>query len=147
MFTTSCFIRKNTPELHKKLEELGYKPSIITEGNHFYIATFFADYSGYTTVCQELFDIMDERATWNYADRIDCGTNEELFLALVALRNDSDKNQWFTDGIIWWIKCEYENIEELKSQYTTTPYKNLANNLYKATVKELIEHFNINHPY
>lgn len=24
MFTQSCFIRKNTPELRKKLEELGY---------------------------------------------------------------------------------------------------------------------------
>ena len=23
-FTTPCFIRKNTPELRKKLEELGY---------------------------------------------------------------------------------------------------------------------------
>lgn len=26
-FTTPCFIRKNTQELRKKLEELGYKPS------------------------------------------------------------------------------------------------------------------------
>lgn len=25
MFTTPCFIRKNTPELRKKLEELGYR--------------------------------------------------------------------------------------------------------------------------
>ena len=25
MFTQKCFIRKNTPELVKKLEELGYK--------------------------------------------------------------------------------------------------------------------------
>lgn len=24
-FTTPCFIRKNTPELRKKLEELGYE--------------------------------------------------------------------------------------------------------------------------
>lgn len=24
MFTTPCFIKKNTPELRKKLEELGY---------------------------------------------------------------------------------------------------------------------------
>lgn len=26
-FTTPCFIRKNTVELRKKLEELGYEPS------------------------------------------------------------------------------------------------------------------------
>ena len=27
MFTQSCFIRKNTPELRKKLEDLGYNKS------------------------------------------------------------------------------------------------------------------------
>jgi hypothetical protein len=26
-FTTNCFIRKNTPELRSKLEELGYEPN------------------------------------------------------------------------------------------------------------------------
>lgn len=28
MFTTPCFIRKNTPELVEKLEDLGYKKDI-----------------------------------------------------------------------------------------------------------------------
>ena len=31
-FTTPCFIRKNTKELRKKLEVLGYKESIGKEG-------------------------------------------------------------------------------------------------------------------
>ena len=31
MFTTPCFIRKNTPELRKKLEELGYKYSTFDD--------------------------------------------------------------------------------------------------------------------
>ena len=30
-FTTPCFIRKNTPELRKKLEELGYE--ILNSGD------------------------------------------------------------------------------------------------------------------
>ena len=30
--------------------------------------------------------------------KINCGTNEELFLAIAALRDDSDINQWFTDN-------------------------------------------------
>ena len=30
-FTTAAFIRKNTPELRKKLEELGYKCSSLIE--------------------------------------------------------------------------------------------------------------------
>ena len=32
-FTTPCFIRKNTLELRKKLEELGYKPSMVMPDN------------------------------------------------------------------------------------------------------------------
>lgn len=31
-FTTSCFIRKNTPELLTKLENLGYKSVSLIEG-------------------------------------------------------------------------------------------------------------------
>ena len=33
MFTTPCFIRKNTPELRKKLEEFGYKMGPIYSPN------------------------------------------------------------------------------------------------------------------
>ncbi len=68
---------------------------------------------------------------------IDCGTNEELFLAIASLRNDTDKNQWFTDGDKW-ILCP-----EIKfSTYWT--YNDVYINtdtVHKATVNELIEHF------
>lgn len=29
MFTTLCFIRKNTPKLREKLEKLGYKIALV----------------------------------------------------------------------------------------------------------------------
>ena len=39
-FTTPCFIRKNTPELRKKLEKLGYNhPTDVIEDERFCIAT------------------------------------------------------------------------------------------------------------
>ena len=39
-FTTPCFIRKNTPELRKKLEELRYNhPTDVIEDERFCIAT------------------------------------------------------------------------------------------------------------
>ena len=61
-----------------------------------------------------------------------CGTNEELFLAIAALRDDADKNQWFTDGNEYWQQC----IGGFK-------FPSLAKEkLHKATVQELIEHFN-----
>ncbi len=68
---------------------------------------------------------------------VDCGTNEELFLAIAALRNDTDKNQWFTDGDKW-ILCP-----EIKFS-TYWVYNDVDVNLdviHKATVNELIEHF------
>lgn len=67
---------------------------------------------------------------------IDCGTNEELFLAIVALRDDTDKKQWFTDGNLW-FKCGDEMCDE-----TIKYYLNRYNReIHKASVEELIEHF------
>jgi hypothetical protein len=60
---------------------------------------------------------------------VDCGANEELFLAIAALRDDTDKYQWFTDGDLW-FKCGDEVCNE-------------GRKIHKATVNELIEHFKI----
>ena len=54
---------------------------------------------------------------------------EELFLAIPALRDDTDKYQWFTDGDLW-FKCGDEVCNE-------------GRKIHKATVNELIEHFKI----
>lgn len=76
---------------------------------------------------------------------IDCGTNEELFLALAALRDDTDKNQWFIydsmDAVIEsfrvyeWFICNEDRIEDMLF------YDSHYLNAHKATVEELIEHF------
>lgn len=130
MFTTPCFIRKNTPELRKKLEELGYlPPSKIWYDENFAICTIYRDNKGeYFT-----FKIDDdfERIIAPSYPYIDCGTNEELFLALVALRDDNDKKQWFVHDYQYqkvWIFSEMEC-------YGDEPFA------HKATVEELIEHF------
>ena len=72
-------------------------------------------------------------------DSVDCGTNEELFLAIAAFRDDTDKFQWFTDGDKW-ILCP-----EIKFS-TYWVYNDIDVNLdaiHKATVNELIEHFKV----
>lgn len=137
-FTTPAFIRKNTPELRKKLEKLGYNHSTdVIEDERFCIATSSVN-CNYHVILKEVFDDTNPHCTWNCAGRIDCSINEELFLAIASLRNDTDKNQWFTDGDKW-ILCP-----EIKfSTYWT--YNNVDINtdtIHKATVNELIEHFN-----
>lgn len=133
-FTTPCFIRKNILELRKKLEELGYKPSmVIFDNEQLCIATAVnREYAKYTNITNEMFDSNNLHETWNCAGRIDCGTDENLFLAIAALREDSDYMQWFTDGEFWDINMrdDIPYCEQVGSD-----------DFHKATIEELIEHF------
>lgn len=132
-FIQPCFIQKNTPELRKRLEELGYfPPSEIWYDENFAICTIYRDNKGeYLT-----FKIDDdfERIIVPSYPYIDCGDNEELFLAIAALRDDSDYMQWFTDGKKWY-QNKQNDIEVIRYG-AGSPI-----NFHKATVEELIEHF------
>lgn len=120
-FTTPCFIRKNTEALRKKLEEIGYKMLSSIEYDNL--------------ECSDNW--VNDIKSLNDCNGIDCGTNEELFPAIAALRDDTDKNQWFTDGDKW-ILCP-----EIKFS-TYWVYNDIDVNIdtvHKATVDELIEYF------
>ena len=121
MFTQKCFIRKNTPELVKRLEELGYKASFSARNGY---GEYLYAFNG--IVVGGEYNAYDERSGF-----IDCKESEELFLAISALRDDTDNMQWFTDGNGYWQQC----IGSFK-------FPSLAKEkLHKATVQELIEHF------
>jgi hypothetical protein len=81
-FTTPCFIRKNTPELRDKLRELGYK--VLTNFSNFPCLATMPD-DGIVVPATEI----------NRNRVFDCVKNEELFLALAALRDDSMFMQLF----------------------------------------------------
>lgn len=127
-FTTAAFIRKNTPELRKKLEELGYKDSSTVQDSYTAIYTDEEEGEFFT---QYLSNITDDEIA------VDCGINEELFLFISALRDDIDKFQWFTDGNKW-IQCP----EDKFSQYwVSNDFEVNMDTIHKAIVEELIEHF------
>lgn len=89
MFIQQAFIRRNTPELRKKLEELGIKEQFKSASDTYILAVHW--YNGYYIDTYE-----DTQAYREYVQNfIDCGTNESLFLAIAALRDDSDYMQWF----------------------------------------------------
>jgi hypothetical protein len=131
-FIQPCFIRKNTPELRKKLEELGYlPPSKVWYNENFAICTIYREYI--TCKIDDDFERIVEPTYLN----IDCGTNEELFLALAALRDDTDKWQMFVfDGI-----DVPDYFLQKGDMWICTLDKHLVENCHKATVEELIEHF------
>ena len=143
-FLQTAFIRKNTPELRKKLEELGYE--ILNSGNTTLDAHNYDGNGSHKSIEEgraiitsygNLYGVIYDIDTVTKKGRIDCGTNEELFLGIAALRDDTDKYQWFTDGNKW-IMCPAIKFS------TYWVYNDIDVNIdtvHKATVDELIEHF------
>lgn len=144
-FTTPCFIRKNTKELRKELEELGYE--ILNSGDTTLDAHNYDGKGSHKSIEEgkaiitsygNLYGVVYDVDTVTKKGRIDCGTNEELLLAIAALRDDADKYQWFTDGDKW-ILCP-----EIKfSTYWVNDIDVNLDAIHKATVNELIEHFKV----
>lgn len=137
MFTQPCFIRKNTQELRGKLEELGYEYGYEHD---------FYDYS-------EPFIACEGKYYWDASENailegfLFCGTNEELFLSIAALRYDTDKNQWFIyDKSDWSDKPEITYFickqDSIKDEMCIDL---MYNDCHKATVKELIKYFKDKH--
>ena len=142
-FTQPCFIRKNTQELRRKLEGIGYVSCCPFDSRCDAICVFVrngkAEYLNFK---------IDEDFEVNIKDSfpfVDAGTNEDLFLALAALRDDSDKNQWFASN--YWDKkgspdeWRFCTQDDYKDFFGDCPYIRNYDDYHKATVEELIEHF------
>ena len=140
MFTTQCFIRKNTPELINKLIDLGYVKALFdkeyTKSETYGLIIDQGDIAPLEHGIQE----MELMFTYNF---IDCDDNEELFIALAALKDDTDVNQWFVMDVE-----EYMNINQ--GDWFIATDRNKGKHIgtqidpmycHKATVEELIEHF------
>ena len=136
MFTQECLLRNvGEAKMHVMLEltKLGYSPMYMKFENNV---------GGNNMVC--------EMQTWHCTDSdnkphcIDCGENIDLFLAIAALRDDTDKGQWFicveefisthTMDLIkvgTWQKCIHDKLMYSQSHLWK-----------KATVEELIKFYN-----
>lgn len=73
---------------------------------------------------------------------IDCGTNEELFLAIAALRDDTDDSQWFVyPPENSWFICVDDDINYARENIRESVQAAWFHCSHKATVEELIKHF------
>ncbi len=140
-FTTPAFIRKNTPELRKRLEALGYKPLLSIEDGE--CLSTASNLENYHSIPAALFDDKDSYRTYDCAGRIDCGTNEDLFLALAALRDDTDNGQFFVFEERFVSRINPDVIIEKGTllKCCMDKWRMPYFPFHKATVKELIEHF------
>lgn len=149
MFIQPCFIRKNTSLLINSLEKLGYSknsPSWTDKCTIIWCYQY-SNENGFDTphyVIANAFDIPFDKHSKLCGKFIDCGTNEQLFLAIAALRDDNDYMQWFTNGINWYL-CDAQRVEN--SALYDKEYKiqiKCGGDYHKASVEELIEHFRNN---
>lgn len=128
-FKQPCFIRKNTPELRKKLEELGYenRGKVRYYGEPIYIYCEMDIF--YTSPCK--LKIPD-----NYI--IDCDDNEELFIAIASM---TDNEHGLCDYYI--VTDDYKPRYAKGSIHRALPLSSVIHpSCYrKATVEEIIEHF------
>ena len=136
-FTTPCFIRKSTYKLKKKLDELGYR-LFGAELNEDLCIFTEPEYGLYSIEFFSNIPHPDE------TDSVDCGTNEELFLAIAALRDDSNYMQWFIaeSSLSVSFGDDHYFIEPKGSFFFWgIEYQNatiISGNFRKATVNELI---------
>ena len=127
MFTQKCFIKKNSKDLRDKIYKLGGRNGTwLNDASDILLAneTFFR-------CCDS--DLGDDSQLEDMG-YIDCGTNEELFLAIAALRDGTDKNQVFIHQDGNFYKCECDSKIDMWGDFEEPE-------LYprKATVSELIE--------
>ena len=136
MFTQQCFIRSNSWQIINTLMKFG-KNVLNREPNGYIVSNEELVYS----VCDEE-EYLENMILNGF---IDCGTNEELFLAIAALRDDSDRFQWFVmDAEIyteiskgdWFVATDIKGGKHVGTQIDPLY-------CHKATVEELIKHFTI----
>lgn len=139
MSFTYSVIGSNTPENREHQEKLGMKRTCSTFGNLIMVV-----HGTYT--CFEL----EGKIGNNFNDAVNCISNDPLFQAVTAMRDDSDYIQWFTckvkDGLgnqlpDSWVLCTQKTLQDFgwvnnspNSYGKNTPY-------HKATLAELQEHF------
>lgn len=160
MFTEKIYIRKNTPFLRKKLKQLGHTLCVCTEFHGAAILTVTNKPDAYRSVhgwgyVDEYPSLTQEEILEDFyktTDHYDCGENEDLFLALAALRDDTDFMQLFIlledyrdedFGDVYYgflpkgalLLCKKEKIHQ---------YFPIGMKLRKATKQEIIDFYNEN---
>lgn len=133
-FTTPCFIRKNTPELRENLKAFGYIDCSTVDDRY---TAIFVDAEHGEFFTEYLSNITEDELA------IDCYENDNLFLSIAALRDDTDRGQFFvTEARLGSINYPDSIIE--KGSFIiccTDKWDSVGISSHKASVLELIEHF------
>ena len=131
MFTHKCFIKVCNGFIIDGLKKICYVTEDQIMSTDSIIMTI--PWSGRFISFDDGADVEIKKS---YRDIIDCGTNEELFLAIAALRDDTDKDQVFMHQDGNFYKCECDSKIDMWGDFEEP-----ESYPRKATVSELIELF------
>ena len=158
MFTQQCFVNKNSRYIRDKLLEFGYTEYSFKNNSRskFIFTEIYKNrFSGNGITEYNFGGFNKDKYNEFSKGYIDCGTNEELFLAIAALRDDSDKHQFFVlettvnqwsencKPVGYFVKCVRDKWFfdfDKSGNPSVLSERNIS--AHKATVPELIEHFN-----
>src|SRR5574344_2592472 len=147
MCINEYFIKHNNEKIPNSLKELGYKE-------------MFKDILGMPCLTTTKDGFIIPSSIYNRNNAIDCDENDDMFLALAAMRDDSDKDQYFVrdeeqrwrDANGWNIikkgsleKClidDYSVILNPKDKNGKLIMVGLGPKMHKATTEEIINYFN-----
>lgn len=137
-FLFPVYIKRNDREIKDLLEDMGYVASDFYNEAEPYI--FTSGHRYYTTSV----DVKDDCIGCNYGPYgIICTGNLEMFMAIAALTDDNDLNQWFiSENNEQWFICDYVSLDEMKRNTGNHMTGYYLKNARKATLKEIIEKFN-----
>ena len=118
-FTASAYVRceneKQRKEIIAVLNTVGYKNVNDYTGDIIYTRSMA---NGCFALCT--YDTFQSPNGY-----IDCGTDIDLFLELAQMRIDTDKGQWFTNGLDWYRHVgdngEFEAMKHLSTCRRATP--------------------------
>lgn len=145
-FTQRAFIRDNRAELRDKLYNIGYKDILLNDN----FSDFICIKNGKIFYCNiNSINILNWLKENGY---IDCGENDEIFLAIAAMRDDSDIHQLFitdvdfgiigTDNKIVKGKVFMCNVED-RYEGVVTPHEFCSTVIpaHKLSVEEIFDYF------
>lgn len=147
-FTTPCFVRVEDVE---KRKELAVWLSSI--GRYVSHAVTSSDYHKDWVIVTEPYDpdLDGYVGIWAKAPKspafIDCGENIDLFKALAAMNDKNDREQWFINdayaniGCVMWHLCDEKKFKHYYVDWEDG-VTDIRSYFRKATVEEIIEHFN-----
>lgn len=143
--TTSCLIHSVSPKIREGLKQLGYIHYTHNEDAEYILVDPYAeDFTWWEHTGETLAEIIE---TWDFTNLYDCGTNEDLFLALAALREDNDYMQWFASNYLSLYHPDSpESIYQCKTLdykdfFGDCPYTSNYDDYHKMTANEIVEEF------